>query len=108
MRNTIWSRCCRRKARRTGARYLVEANRAPGAKLARALSRWRPIVERSGRTDHARCGGLAALASARLAARPWSPSALEQFAACPYKFALNGIHGCGPARMRRRWKSWIR
>ena len=33
----------------------------------------------------------AALGEHRMSARPWSPSALEQYSTCPYKFALNGI-----------------
>jgi ATP-dependent helicase/DNAse subunit B len=36
---------------------------------------------------------LAALAAERLTARNWSPSSLENFAVCPYKFALHGIYG---------------
>jgi ATP-dependent helicase/nuclease subunit B len=34
----------------------------------------------------------------RLTARAWSPSALQQYARCPYRFALQGIHGLRPAR----------
>ena len=41
--------------------------------------------------------GSDALAGYRLAARPWSPSALQQYARCPYRFALYGIHGLRPA-----------
>jgi ATP-dependent helicase/nuclease subunit B len=32
-----------------------------------------------------------------LTQRPWSPSALQQFARCPYRFALHGIFGLRPA-----------
>jgi ATP-dependent helicase/DNAse subunit B len=39
---------------------------------------------------------LAALQDQRLKARAWSPSALEQFAVCPYKFALQGIFRLRP------------
>jgi hypothetical protein len=39
---------------------------------------------------------LAALAEHRLSARAWSPSSLQQFAICPYKFTLHGIHGLRP------------
>lgn len=41
--------------------------------------------------------GSEALASYRLSARAWSPSALQQYARCPYRFALRGIHGLRPA-----------
>lgn len=34
-----------------------------------------------------------ALEAERLMAREWSPSSLERFAVCPYKFALHGIFG---------------
>jgi CRISPR/Cas system-associated exonuclease Cas4 (RecB family) len=36
---------------------------------------------------------LTALAGERLTARDWSPSSLENFSRCPYKFALHGIFG---------------
>jgi CRISPR/Cas system-associated exonuclease Cas4 (RecB family)/uncharacterized protein (DUF1778 family) len=41
--------------------------------------------------------GSDALAPYWLAARAWSPSALQQYARCPYRFALHGIHGLRPA-----------
>jgi RecB family exonuclease len=41
--------------------------------------------------------GSHALAPYRLAQRAWSPSVLQQYARCPYRFALRGIHGLGPA-----------
>jgi RecB family exonuclease len=31
-----------------------------------------------------------------LSARAWSPSVLQQYARCPYRFALRGIHGLRP------------
>jgi RecB family exonuclease len=40
--------------------------------------------------------GSDALKAFRLAARPWSPSALQQYARCPYRFALHGIFGLRP------------
>ncbi|MEP6961545.1 MAG: PD-(D/E)XK nuclease family protein, partial [Acidobacteriota bacterium] len=39
---------------------------------------------------------LTALGAHRLAARSWSPSSLENFAVCPYKFALHGIFRLRP------------
>jgi ATP-dependent helicase/nuclease subunit B len=41
--------------------------------------------------------GSDALAPYLLSARPWSPSVLQQYARCPYRFALRGIHGLRPA-----------
>jgi ATP-dependent helicase/nuclease subunit B len=40
--------------------------------------------------------GSDALKAFRLAAKPWSPSALQQYARCPYHFALYGIFGLRP------------
>ena len=50
----------------------------------------------------------AVLATQRLAARSYSPSALQHFAACPYRFLLHAIHRCGRARRRSRWSRWTR
>ncbi len=41
--------------------------------------------------------GSDALSEYRLTKRAWSPSGLQQFARCPYRFALHGIHGLRPA-----------
>jgi CRISPR/Cas system-associated exonuclease Cas4 (RecB family) len=41
--------------------------------------------------------GSDALAPYRLSERTWSPSVLQQYARCPYRFALRGIHGLRPA-----------
>jgi CRISPR/Cas system-associated exonuclease Cas4 (RecB family) len=79
------------------ARYLVDAN----AHLARALRtryrRWeiKHWKEEDGLIT-ADPRALAALAEHRLGARAWSPSALQKFAACPYRFALSGILGLRP------------
>jgi ATP-dependent helicase/nuclease subunit B len=79
-----------------GARYLVEAN----PQLARSLrARWKRWAAKWTDADGlitADPGALVALAQHRLTARAWSPSALQQFAVCPYKFALHGIHGLQP------------
>ncbi len=41
--------------------------------------------------------GSDALKPYSLSQRAWSPSVLQQFARCPYRFALRGIHGLRPA-----------
>jgi len=41
--------------------------------------------------------GSDALKPYRLTERAWSPSALQQYARCPYRFALRGIFGLRPA-----------
>ena len=40
--------------------------------------------------------GSDALQAYSLKARAWSPSVLQQYARCPYRFALRGIHGLRP------------
>jgi hypothetical protein len=41
--------------------------------------------------------GSDALKPYSLSQRAWSPSVLQQYARCPYRFALRGIHGLRPA-----------
>jgi RecB family exonuclease len=83
--------------RRESAQYLVEAN----APLARSLrARWSRWESKSWRESDGLISSdaraLAVLSEHRLAARPWSPSALQKFAVCPYQFALHGIYGLRP------------
>ncbi len=82
---------------KVSAQYLMEVN----GRLARSLRgrwfrwespQWREadgLISSDART-------LLALAEHRLAARSWSPSALQRFAVCPYQFALHGIYGLRP------------
>ncbi len=83
--------------RKDSAHYLVEAN----DRLARSLrARWYRWESKTWRESDGLISSdprvLAALAPHRLAARAWSPSALQRFAACPYQFALHGIYGLHP------------
>jgi ATP-dependent helicase/nuclease subunit B len=80
----------------SNARYLVETNPHLARSLRARYSRWRQSWHPADGLITQNTETLAALASHRLAARAWSPSALEQFATCPYKFALNGIHRLRP------------
>jgi CRISPR/Cas system-associated exonuclease Cas4 (RecB family) len=79
------------------ARYVLESNAA----LARSLrGRWRrwespKWSEPDGLITHDRAA-LEVLATKRLKAKPWSASSLQQFSACPYRFALHGIFGIRP------------
>jgi ATP-dependent helicase/nuclease subunit B len=78
-------------------RYLLDVNEAVARSLRTRFRRWEKrewnisdgLVTRD--TDT-----LAALEKYRLNARPWSPSALQEFAVCPYKFALRGILALRP------------
>ncbi len=82
-------------ARATG-RYLIAANehlvRSLHAYARRARAAWSyadGIVDPDAATR-------AVLATQRLAARSYSPSALQHFAACPYRFLLHAIHKLHP------------
>ena len=46
--------------------------------------------------------GSTALTPYLLPARAWSPSLLQQYARCPYRFALRGIHELHPAEQSMR------
>jgi ATP-dependent helicase/nuclease subunit B len=76
--------------------YLIEANNYLAESLRRYARRnrigWFPadgIVDPDAATR-------AVLATQRLAARSYSPSALQHFAACPYRFLLHAIHKLRP------------
>src|SRR5262249_17931797 len=78
------------------ASYLLGANphlaRALRARGRRWLRRWTPA---DGLVDPDEVAGTA-LARHQLAARPYSPTALQHFAACPYRFFLQAIHRLAP------------
>lgn len=79
------------------AHYLTEANPHLIRSLRTRWIRWesKRWNEQDGLiTQEPRA--LAALQGHRLAARAWSPSALQRFAVCPYQFALHGILGLRP------------
>jgi ATP-dependent helicase/nuclease subunit B len=81
---------------RIGARYLMEANAHLARSLRTRYSRWRPSWKEADGLVTGHPAARAVLAENRLNARGWSPSALESFAVCPYKFALNGIFRLRP------------
>ncbi len=82
------------------ARYLVDGNphlaRALRARFARwSQSTWTPfdgLVRPS-------AAGRAALAPHQLTARPFSPTSLEQYAACPYRFFLSALVRLSPLEL---------
>ena len=81
---------------KASGRYLIEAN----PHLVRSLHAY----ARRARTAWSYADGLfepdaatrAVLATQRLAARAYSPSSLQHFAACPYRFLLHAIHQLRP------------
>lgn len=85
-----------KRGAKSSARYLMEVN----VHLARSLRargrRWRPgwfdadgLVDLDG-------GALDVLRQYSLTRRSYSPSALQQFAVCPYRFALRAIFNLSP------------
>jgi len=80
------------------ARYLLDINsnphlpRALRARAYRWLKRWMPV---DGLVDPGPAA-RAALARHQLAARSYSATALQNYAACPYRFFLQAIHRLEP------------
>jgi RecB family exonuclease len=78
------------------ATYLLGANvhlaRALRGRARRWLRRWTPADGLVAPDADAQ----AALAAHQLAARSFSPTALQHFAACPYRFLLQAIHRLAP------------
>lgn len=80
-----------------GARFLMEANPIVARSIRTRFKRWDD--SRWSKFDGLITSDTAALdvlAKHRLHARGWSPSSLQQFAVCPYRFALHGIYGLRP------------
>ncbi|HET8549751.1 MAG TPA: PD-(D/E)XK nuclease family protein [Bryobacteraceae bacterium] len=78
--------------------YLTHVSEPLGRSLRARYSRWEI------RSKWTACDGLVnadadlgpSLQAYRLAERPYSPTALQAFASCPYRFALLGMHGLRP------------
>ncbi|MBV8846690.1 MAG: exodeoxyribonuclease V subunit gamma, partial [Bryobacterales bacterium] len=78
------------------ARYLLEANPHVARSLRARWERWNRTWKPSDGMVVQNTAALEALGANRLTARAWSPSSLEQFSVCPYKFALQGIYRLRP------------
>ncbi len=78
------------------ANYLLSAN----VHLARALRararRWRKLWTPVDGLVDPDAAALAALGKHQLSARSYSPTALQNFAACPYRFFLQAVHRLEP------------
>jgi RecB family exonuclease len=89
-----------REDARGRARYLLTANPSLGRSLRSRAGRWRRRwTEGDGIIALDASNGanvIEVLAEHRPAARPYSATALQQFAACPYRFALYAIHRIQP------------
>ena len=93
--SSIWPRW--RRCARAPAQYL---KKLPGRAVdvaARALDALAQAVEAGRRPVRRRDRQRCARSRTGLPQRAWSPSALQQYARCPYRFALRGIFGLRPA-----------
>jgi RecB family exonuclease len=73
------------------ARYLLEQNDCLARSLRARWARWRRSFSPADGLVRLTDGTREPLAAARLAARAYSASALQKFAACPYQFFLSAI-----------------
>jgi hypothetical protein len=81
---------------RGAARYLLEVNRHLARALRARANRWNKRWSPADGLVDPDLEAAAALARHQLAARSFSPTALENFAACPYRFFLQAIHRLEP------------
>lgn len=93
------------EARSTGAaHYLLDANPSLARALRFRARRWIPrwtgadglVRPGEGAREEIAPAALQAIAAHALAARSYSPTALQHFAACPYKFFLYAVHRLAP------------
>ena len=88
----------RQQAAPTGrGRYLLALEPALRRSLLARWARWRPAWSRyDGIHRPEDAGARAALDAQRLTARPYSVTALQRFAACPYQFLLSAVYRLQP------------
>lgn len=91
------------RVRRGAAGYLVTANPHLGRALRFRARRWNLSKWKSADGLVAPTpGARAALDHHQLAARPYSATALEQFASCPYRFYLSAVLRLSPREVAER------
>ncbi|MEO5926710.1 MAG: PD-(D/E)XK nuclease family protein [Bryobacteraceae bacterium] len=73
------------------AQHILKHSEAAARSLRARWFRWHPKWRPSDGFVASEAVTLDLLGAERLTARSWSPSSLENFAVCPYKFALHGI-----------------
>ena len=78
------------------ARYLLALEPALRRSLLTRWARWTPSWSRYDGVYRPDGGARAALDAQRLSARPWSVTALQRFAVCPYQFLLSAVHRLQP------------
>jgi len=85
-----------REAARGTASYLLEANPHLKRALRARARRWRPRWTGADGLVEPSPEALAALAAHLPSARSYSPTGLQHYAECPYKFVLQAIHRLKP------------
>jgi RecB family exonuclease len=78
------------------ARYLMELNPDLARSLRSRWQRWHKPWTSADGLCQSTAATRAALADHRLNARPYSPTALQLFAACPYRFLLSAVYRLAP------------
>ncbi|HUU35772.1 MAG TPA: PD-(D/E)XK nuclease family protein [Vicinamibacterales bacterium] len=78
------------------ARYLLELNPALRRSVIERWSRWQPKWSPADGLIRVQPLTAPALAAQRLTARPYSLTALQRFAACPYQFQLAAMYQLAP------------
>jgi ATP-dependent helicase/DNAse subunit B len=78
------------------ARYLMQSNQALSRSLRARGRRWRNFWSSADGLVDPDAATLQALQTQRLAKRSYSPSSLQQFAACPYRFLLHAVFQLRP------------
>ncbi len=77
-------------------RFLLDANEHLTRSLRARWRRWRPGVSAADGVVDPDPATLTGLAHYRLDQRGYSPTALQRYAACPFRFLLYSIHGLKP------------
>lgn len=78
------------------ARYLLDLQPALRRSLLARWARWKRPWSRFDGVYRPGAEARAALDGQRLSARPWSVTALQRFAACPYRFLLSAVYRLQP------------
>ena len=85
-----------RRSDRGRARFLLDRNQHLARSLRTRHMRWRKSFRWADGMVEPSPGAERALQAQRLRERSYSPTALQNFAACPYKFLLSAIHRLRP------------
>jgi CRISPR/Cas system-associated exonuclease Cas4 (RecB family) len=87
------------RVRRGTARYLLEVNPHLTRALRARARRWHKGWTKADGLVDPTPEALAALARHLPSARPFSPTALQEYSACPYRFLLQVVHRLAPRKV---------